>query len=58
MYPFIYDIIERALVIIDHDQFQHHALNQLCAQVVKSRTRDCNELQQFVHKACTQLKLE
>ncbi|CAF3754279.1 unnamed protein product, partial [Rotaria socialis] len=52
------DIIKRALIITNHDQFQHHVQNELCAQVVKSRTRDCNELQQFVQEACTQLKLQ
>ncbi|CAF4526751.1 unnamed protein product [Rotaria sp. Silwood1] len=58
VYPFINDIIERALVIINHDQFQQQVLNELCAQVVKSRTKDCNELQQFVKERCTQLKLQ
>ncbi|CAF2248860.1 unnamed protein product, partial [Rotaria magnacalcarata] len=57
-YEFINHIIERALVIINHDQFQHHVLNELCVQVVKSRIRDCNELQQFVQEAYTQLKLQ
>ncbi|CAF3398129.1 unnamed protein product [Rotaria socialis] len=57
-YPFINYIIARALIIINHDQFQHHVLNELCAEIVKSRTRDCNELQQFVQEECTQLKLQ
>ncbi|CAF1078520.1 unnamed protein product [Rotaria sordida] len=57
-HPFLNTIIERALVIINHNKFQQNVLNELCAQVVKNRTKDCNQLQQFVEEGLAQLKME
>jgi hypothetical protein len=57
-HPFLNDIIQRALIILNNNQFHHHVLNELCAQVVKTRSSDSPELQQFVQEKCAQLKIE
>jgi hypothetical protein len=57
-YPFLNDIIQRALIILNNNQCYHHVLNELCAQVVKTRSNDSPELQQFVQEKCAQLKIE
>jgi hypothetical protein len=57
-HPFLNDIIERALIIINHNQFQHNVLNELCTQVVKTRPKDCDQLQQFVQQGCAQMKVQ
>ena len=57
-HPFLYDIIERTLIILNHKQFQDHVLNELCAQVTKTRTRECEQLQQFIQQGCAQLRIQ
>ena len=33
-------------------------LNELCAQVVKTRTKDCDQLKHFVQQGCAHLKIQ
>ncbi|CAF1108469.1 unnamed protein product [Adineta ricciae] len=56
--PFLNDIIERALIILNHKQFQDKILNELCSKVVKTRSSDCENLRQFVQDGCSRLKIE
>ena len=46
------------MTILNHKLFQQHVLNELCAQVVKTRTKHCEELQNFVRNGCEQLKIQ
>lgn len=43
---------------MNNDQFQHNVLDELCSQVVKSRSKNCQELRQFVQNGCSQLKMQ
>lgn len=57
-HPFLDDIIERALLILNHDRFQSTILDELCSQLVKSRPSNSEELRQFVRAGCSQMKME
>ena len=57
-HPFLNVIIEHALIILNHNQFEHHVLDELCAQLTKTCTKEFNELQQVFQQRCAQLKIE
>ena len=57
-HPFLNDIISRASIILNNSQFQNDILNQLCSQVVKTHSKDSEELQKFVKDGCSRLKLD